>query len=142
MLVRCMSNWLKLCPPHFSTFQEGCRTYKKDHAAALASMEAALRQPVHVDNHGHDAGEGYSVLVAVESDVRLVVLKNSHFLTRRIYELWEKFKVEGMVPLDTSQEEWWDFTCWKALVKEGWGHSRNLEAITAVIPKGHAMIFS
>ena len=129
-------------PQTFLSFDQGCRTYLKDHAAALASMEGALRQPVHVDNHAHPAGEGYSVLVAVESDVRLIVLKNSHALTRRISQLWEQWKVKGMIPIDTPEEEWWDFTCWNQLIGEGWGTSKKLEAITVVIPKGHALIFS
>lgn len=133
---------LQKMPQKFSTFDQGCRTYIKDHAAALATMEGALRQPVHVDNHAHPAGEGYSVLVAVESDVRLIVFENSHVLNRRISQLWELWNLHGMVPHDMSEGEWWDFTCWKTLCGEGWGHSRTLEAITVVIPKGHAMIFS
>ena len=45
-------------------------------------------------------------------------------------------------PGDATAGEWWDYCCWKQLRKEGWGSERQLEPVTLVIPKGHALIFS
>ena len=132
-------------PPHFHKDEEyrPSKTYKDDHASALASMEKALRQNFHVDTHR----EGFSVLVAVDSDFRLVVLKNSLQLIRRVAQLWDIFTAGNkMRPGDAMQDEtpgdWWDFCCWRQLQKEGWGKDRLLESVTLVIPKGHALIFS
>jgi hypothetical protein len=116
------------------------KTYQEDYASALASMEKALRQGSHVDTYK----EGFSVLVAVDSDFRLVVFKNSLQLIRRVAELWEIFEAGNkMSPSGNATEgEWWDYCCWRQLRKEGWGTERHLEPVTLVIPKGHALIFS
>ena len=133
---------LEKMPPLFHSDKEylPSKTYREDYASALASMEKALRQSCHVDTYK----EGFSVLVAVDSDFRLVVFKNSLQLIRRVAELWEIFKsVNEMRPNGSkSAGEWWDYCCWRQLRKEGWGTKHHLEPVTLVIPKGHALIFS
>ena len=115
------------------------RTYKEDHASALATMEKALRQCFHVDTYE----EGFSVLVAVETDFRLVVLKGSLQLIRRVAQLWEIYTATGSrSPSGAPPEEWWDYCCWRQLQREGWGTTRCLGPVTLSIPKGHALIFS
>jgi hypothetical protein len=104
-------------PPQFrSNDYEPSRTYKADHASALATMRKALRQNFHVDTYK----EGFSVLVAVESDFRLVVLENSLQLIRRVAELWDIFtESHKSVPADVDAAEWWDYCCWRQLQEEG-----------------------
>jgi hypothetical protein len=115
------------------------RTFKSNHASALGTMEKALRQGIHVDTDV----EGYSVMVAIESDVKLVVLKNSLTLTRRVNELWKIFnRCNKLSPGAASSSEWWEYCCWRQLKLEGWGDTLNLEPVMVVIPKGHALIFS
>jgi hypothetical protein len=128
-------------PPQFQNDDEyrQSKTYKADYASALATMEHALRQNSHVDTYK----EGFSVLVAVDSDFRLVVFENSLQLIRRVIQLWEIFKAgHKMSPGGVGEDEWWDYCCWRQLQKEGWGTDRRLEPVTLVIPKGHALIFS
>ena len=133
---------LEKMPPLFHQDDEyrPSKTYQEDYASALASMEKALRQSCHVDTYK----EGFSVLVAVDSDFRLVVFKNSLQLIRRVAELWKIFEAGNkMRPLGVATEgEWWDYCCWRQLRKEGWGSTRHLEPVTLVVPKGHALIFS
>ena len=121
-----------------SEFDEEYKLYIKEHASALGSAQGAKRQCFHPDTNE----EGLIAAVALESDIRIVVLENSHILTRRIFSLWEEWKKNGLKPFDIDEEEWWDYTCWRQLVQEGWGSRLNLQAKTIVIPKGHAMIFS
>ncbi len=67
---------LEKMPPnlfHRDPEYEQSKTYQEDYASALASMEKALRQGSHIDTYK----EGFSVLVAVDSNFRLVVFKNS-----------------------------------------------------------------
>ena len=70
-------------PSQFRAYSSEHQTYRAAHAAALATMEEALRQPAHVDT----LREGFSVLVAVESEVKVVVLQGSRELVKRIGEL-------------------------------------------------------
>jgi len=127
-------------PPQFDeAAYNPSRTYREEHASALATMEKALRQGFHVDTHI----EGFSALVAVESDFRVIVFKNSLALTRRVVELWNIYDKGGRhSPQGVDQGEWWDFCCWRQLQKEGWGQTRFLEPRTLIVPKGHALIFS
>jgi len=115
------------------------RTYREDHASALATMAKALRQGFHVDTYI----EGFSALVAVESDFRVIVFKNSLALIRRVAELWKIYDEGGRhSPQGVDVGDWWDFCCWRQLQKEGWGSTCFLEPRTLVVPRGHALIFS
>jgi hypothetical protein len=128
-------------PPQFKRDEkyQPSKTYKEDHASALATMEGALRQNSHVDTYE----EGFSALVAIDSDFRLVVFKNSLQLIRRVAQLWEIYEsANRLSPHGAGPEEWWDYCCWRQLQNEGWGRDRRLEPVTLVIPKGHALIFS
>ena len=127
-------------PAQFRGYGSEYQTYLSSHAAALATMEGALRQPAHVDTHR----EGYSVLVAVESDVKVVVLEGSRALVQRIDELWKLWVNGGRHhPEGVKCEDWWDFVAWRQLSKEGRGKGgKVLKAVTVVIPKGCAMVFS
>jgi len=127
-------------PAQFHDYEHRFKTYCASHAAALATMEGALRQPAHVDTHR----EGYSVLVAVESDVKVVVLEGSRALVQRIDELWKLWVKGGRHhPEGVKCEDWWDFVAWRQLSKEGWGKGgKVLKAVTVVIPKGCALVFS
>ena len=100
------------------------QTYRAAHAAALATMEEALRQPAHVDT----LREGFSVLVAVESEVKVVVLQGSRELVKRIGELWQSW-VEGgkQHPEGVEAEDWWDFVAGDNFQRRDGEQTKNLQ---------------
>ena len=91
-----------------------------------------------------------SALVAVDADFEIIILKNSLELIERVNTLWSEYVQSGTasVSVDTtglttppSFPEYFDYVGWKQLVADGWGKTKNLEAVKIVVPKGHFLWF-
>ena len=133
------------------------KTYSKDQykkfeaygdkiAAILISKKGALPQPFHADT---DQIEGISALAAMNGSFKLIVLKNSVQLLRRIAEIRAQWILSGSpIPpqikrSDTAAiEAWFDDACYAQLVSEGWGEDKRLEAFTIDVPERAAIVFS
>jgi hypothetical protein len=125
------------------------RTYRSDIASALRSMENAIRQPLHTDTSQREA---LSALVATRGGFKLLVVKNSLALIRRIAQMRASWLRSGRpVPKGMSKdglkaEQWFDSSCYAQLRREGWGSEgegdKRLEIFTVTVEEGSAIIFS
>ena len=125
------------------------RTYRSDIASALKSMEDALRQPLHTDTSEREA---LSALVATRGSFRLLVVKNSLALIRRIAQMRAQWLRSGRpVPKGMSRdgvkaEQWFDSSCYALLRREGWGskgeEEKWLDIFSVTVEEGSAIIFS
>lgn len=125
------------------------RKYRSDIASALRSMENALRQPLHTDTSEKEA---LSALVATRGSFRLLVVKNSLALIRRIAQMRAQWLRSGRpVPKGMSKdglkaEQWFDSSCYAQLRREGWGmegdEEKRLDIFSVTVEEGSAIIFS
>jgi hypothetical protein len=115
-------------------------------SSALLTDDGSERQSVHCDT---DSVEARSALVAMNGSFKLVILRNSVRLIRRIAEIRAQWIRSGSLtpphvdPKDyKAVEAWFDDACYAQLRKEGWGSSILLEAYTVTVDEGDAIIFS
>ena len=122
------------------------KNYRNTIASILISKKGAVPQPFHADT---DQIEGISALAAMNGSFKLIVLKNSVQLLRRIAEIRAQWILSGSpIPPEISRsdlaalEAWFDDACYAQLVSEGWGDNKRLEAFTVDVPERAAIVFS
>lgn len=121
--------------------------YSNKIASALLTLKGARRQPIHCDTGER---EGLSALLAMNGSFKIIVMKGSVALVRRISQIrasWLKsgrLTPIGIDPDDKDEvEKWFDAACYAQLVREGWGSGDlKLEPYTILVPEGSALIFS
>jgi hypothetical protein len=120
--------------------------YRNKIASILLTRRGSVRQPFHADT---DLIEGISALAAMNGSFKLIVLKNSVQLLRRISEIRAQWILSGSpIPHELNRsdsvaiEAWFDGACYAQLVREGWGHKKQLEPFTITVPEGAAVVFS
>jgi len=133
------------------TYSRGSRyapykRYSKNIASAILTRKGSVRQPFHADT---DLKEGLSALVAMNGAFKLIILKNSVHLLRRIAQIRAQWILAGSpIPqeIDRSDrdavEKWFDDSCYAQLVREGWGSKHQLEPYTITVPEGAVIVFS
>ena len=133
------------------TYSRGSRyapykRYSKNIGSAILTRKGSVRQPFHADT---DLKEGLSALVAMHGAFKLIILKNSVHLLRRIAQIRAQWILAGsQIPpeLDRSDrdavEKWFDDSCYAQLVREGWGTKHQLEAYTVTVPERAVIVFS
>ena len=79
----------------------------------------------------------------MDADFEIIILKNSLELIERVNTLWSEYVQSGTasVSVDTTGQttppnvpEYFDYVGWKQLVADGWGKTKNLEAVKIVVP--------
>ena len=122
------------------------RRYSQKIASVIRTRKGSVRQPFHPDT---DLIEGISALAAMNGAFKLIILKNSVQLLRRIAQIRAQWILSGsQIPpeLDRSDrdavEKWFDDSCYAQLVREGWGSTHKLEAYTVTVPEGAVIFFS
>ena len=122
------------------------KNYHPEIASTILTKRGSVRQPFHADT---DIIEGISALAAMRGAFKLIVLKNSVQLLRRIAHIRAQWILSGSpIPPDLEGsnfeaiEAWFDDACYAQLVREGWGTARRLEAFTITIPEGAVILFS
>lgn len=133
------------------TYSNGARfkrykRYSNKIASIILSKKGSVRQPFHADT---DRIEGISALAAMNGSFKLIVLKHSVHLLRRIAQIRAQWILSGSpIPLELKKsdtiaiEAWFDDACYAQLVREGWGTHKRLEAFTVTIPERAAIVFS
>ena len=122
------------------------KAYSNKIASVLISKKGAVRQPFHADTA---TIESISALAAMNGSFKLIVLKNSVQLLRRIAEIRAQWILSGSsIPPEINRsdrdeiEAWFDGACYAQLVSEGWGKDKRLEAFTVDVPERAAIVFS
>ncbi len=122
------------------------KPYTDKIASIIITKRGSVRQPFHADT---DLIEGISALAAMRGSFKLIILKNSVQLLRRIAAIRAEWILSGRpIPaeLDSSDikaiEAWFDDACYAQLVREGWGSEKQLEAFTITVPEGAVIYFS
>ena len=115
-------------------------------ASALLIKNGAERQAVHCDTAEVEAR---SALVAMNRPIKLVIVKNSVQLIRRIAEIRAQWIRSGSLTPpevdpkdDEAVEAWFDDACYAQLREEGWGSQILLELYTVTVDEGDGIIFS
>jgi hypothetical protein len=121
--------------------------YSDKIASVLLTKKGAPRQGVHCDTSDR---EGISALVAMNGAFKIIVIKNSVHMIRRIAQIRASWILSGaQTPpgIDKNDENeveaWFDEACYAQLKSEGWGTGNlQLEAFTVSVPEGAAIVFS
>ena len=124
-------------------------TIRSQIASALISLENALRQPFHSDTAEREA---LSALVAMRGSFKLIIVKNSLALNRRIAQMRAQWLQagrpvpEGIPKSGLKTEVWFDQACYAQLRREGWGlqgsGDKQLELFTVLVEERNAIVFS
>jgi hypothetical protein len=123
------------------------RAFSPKIASALLTKKGAPRQGVHCDTGDK---EGISALVAMNGAFKIIVVKTSVHIIRRIAQIRASWILSGaQLPpgIDKDDENeveaWFDEACYAQLQSEGWGTGNlQLEAFTVTVPERAAIIFS
>ena len=134
-----------------NTYSRGSRyapykRYSRKIASTILTRKGSVRQPFHTDT---DLIEGISALAAMNGAFKLIILKNSVHLIRRIAQIRAQWILSGsQIPPELNRsdrdavEKWFDDSCYAQLVREGWGTKHQLEAYTVTVPEKAVIVFS